>query len=74
MEHLRNGFAFSERRACRLVGIPVSSFRYQSCSSDSGLLEQLVELARERPRYGYRRLLAMLPRNEPVNHKRVWRV
>ncbi len=74
MEHLCNRFAFSERRACRLVGIPVSSFRYQSCSGDTALREQLVELARERPRFGYRRLHAMLPPDERVNHKRVWRV
>ena len=36
---------------------------------------QLVELAREKPRYGYRRLQVLLQRGgERVNHKRVHRV
>lgn len=74
VEHLRKSFAFTERRACRLLKIAVSSFRYHSVCSDTALREQLVELARERPRFGYRRLHAMLPSDEPVNHKRVWRV
>lgn len=37
--------------------------------------DKLAELAREKPRFGYRRLHILLPRNgERVNHKRVWRV
>jgi putative transposase len=74
VERLEKEFAFSERRACRLMKLAVSSFRYRSSCSDIVLREQLVELARERPRFGYRRLHAMLPADEPVNHKRVWRV
>lgn len=74
MEHLRKSYAFTERRACQLMKVPVSSFRYRPGCSDATLREQLVELARERPRFGYRRLHAMLPLDEPVNHKRVWRV
>ena len=52
VEHVREQFAFSERRACSLLLVPVSSFRYQPRHSDEALRERLVELAREKPRYG----------------------
>jgi putative transposase len=60
---------------CGLVSIAVSSFRYQSKRSDQRLRERLVELAREKPRYGYRRLQVLMQRDgERVNHKRLYRV
>ena len=53
----------------------VSSYRYQTKRSDERLRSQLVELAREKPRFGYRRLHVLLEREgERVNHKRVQRV
>ncbi len=53
----------------------MSSCRYQSQRSDEALRTRLVELAREKPRFGYRRLQVLLERNgERVNHKRVQRV
>jgi len=53
----------------------VSSFRYQSRRSDELLREKLTRLAREKPRYGYRRLQVLVEREgERVNHKRLWRV
>ena len=53
----------------------VSSCRYQTKRSDERLRSQLVELAREKPRFGYRRLHVLLEREgERVNHKRVQRV
>jgi putative transposase len=68
-------FDASERRVCELMEIPRSSHRDRSRRDDSGLRERLQELAREHPRYGYRRLHVMLRRGgEPVNHKRVCRV
>lgn len=43
--------------------------------TDAPLKEQLLELARERPRFGYQRLWKMLRRKgEKVNRKRVYRV
>jgi putative transposase len=75
VEHLKEDFAFSERRACHVLRLPVSTFRYRSVRCDAGLREKLVELAREKPRFGYRRLHVLLRRDgEQVNHKRVWRV
>ena len=72
---VREEYAFSQRRACGLMTMAVSSYRYQSRRSDEGLRQRLVELAREKPRFGYRRLHVLLRRNgEAVNHKRVHRV
>ena len=68
-------FAFSERHACELMSIPRSSCRYQGRRDDSGIRERLTELAREKPRFGYRRLHILLRRaGERVNHKRVQRI
>ena len=52
VEHIRKKFAFTERRACRLLLVPVSSYRYKPSQNDDGLRERLVALAREKPRYG----------------------
>jgi putative transposase len=50
--------------------------RYQPrCKDDTALVERLRELAQQRPRFGYRRLHALLRREgQIVNHKRVYRV
>ena len=75
VEHIRQQFAFTERRACRLLLVPVSSYRYRPRQNDAGLRERLVALAREKPRFGYRRLHVLLGREgEQVNHKRVHRI
>ena len=50
VEHMEEDFAFSERRACRLIGLPASTFRYESKNGDDSLRTRLVELAQERPR------------------------
>jgi putative transposase len=60
---------------CGLLSIAVSSFRYRSRRSDEDLKKKLAWLAREKPRYGYRRLQVLLEREgERVNHKRLFRV
>ena len=72
---LRSEYAASERRVCGLTGIAVASYRYRSRRSDETLRTQLVDLARSKPRFGYRRLHILLGRlGEHVNHKRVHRV
>jgi putative transposase len=72
---LRVEYAASERRVCGLLTIAVASYRYQTKRSDEPLRTRLVELAREKPRFGYRRLQVLLGRSgEHVNHKRVHRV
>ena len=49
---VREEYAFSQRRACRLLTVAVCSYRYESRRSDEGLRLQLVELTREKPRLG----------------------
>ena len=72
---LREVYAASERRVCGLMGIAMSSYRYRTKRSDEPLRTRLVQLAREKPRFGYRRLHVLLRRSgEQVNHKRLHRV
>src|ERR1700685_1040924 len=53
----------------------VATYRYQSRCSDEPLRRKLVELAREKPRFGDRRLHVLLGRSgEHVNHKRLHRI
>jgi hypothetical protein len=62
--HLRQEHGASERRACGLVGQPRSTQRYQfKAKADDGLHERVARLAAERPRFGYRRLTALLRRD-----------
>jgi putative transposase len=69
---------FSERRACRLLGQPRSTQRRiepPAPREEERIRRRLRELSRRRPRYGYRRLTALL-REEGycVNHKRIQRL
>jgi putative transposase len=59
-------FKSSERHVCELMAVPRSSSRYLSRRDDSQVQERLRELAREHPRFGYRRL--HLYRIHPGNH------
>jgi len=69
-------FHLSERRACKLLGVDRASYRYEPRSDrKAGLREELVKLARQKPRFGYRRLHAVLERcGQAVNVKRVYRL
>ena len=47
-------YAMSERQACKLVGMDRSTYRYEPRRDHNALLrEQLLILARQKPRYGY---------------------
>ncbi len=73
---------YSERRACGLVRGWRSSYRYRHRRNDEALRARLRELVEARPRFGYRRLHAMLRREQTedgqprwvVNRKRVYRI
>lgn len=68
-------FRASERHVCELMQVPRSSCRYRSRRDDGVLRDRLQQLAREHPRFGYRRLHVLLRRDAVrVNHKRVQRV
>jgi putative transposase len=66
----------SERRACRLTGLARSTLRRKlQGQADDDDKQRLQELARERQRFGYRRLTALLRREgRSINHKRVYRL
>jgi putative transposase len=74
--HLGKAHEMSERRACRVVGCDRMTVRYRSQRQDDPKLrERLRALARERRRFGYRRLLIFLRREGfIVNHKRLFRI
>src|SRR5579859_5707115 len=75
IEQMKQEYAFSERRACGLVMMAVSTYRYETSRSDEPLRTRLVQLAREKPRFGYRRLHVLLRRcGERINHKRLHRI
>ncbi len=69
-------FRLSERTACKLLGVERSSYRYEpQPDRNIELREELVKLARQKPRYGYRRLHALLERRGyKVNVKRAYRL
>jgi putative transposase len=74
--HLKAAHEMSERRACQVIGCQRMTVRYRSRRPDDPRLrERLVALARERRRFGYRRLLIFLGREGfVVNHKRLFRI
>ena len=68
-------FLVSQRRVCELLSVAESSCRYRSRRNDEELRERLVVAAREKPRWGYRRLQIVLQKDgAQVNHKRIYRV
>lgn len=67
----------SERRACRVVGQPRATQRYEAqvANDEAQLTARIVALASAYGRYGYRRITALLQdEGWPVNHKRVERI
>ena len=65
----------SARRACGLARVSRRRLKYASRRKEDGVLKRLKELAASHPRFGYRRLHAMLRRSGlRVNVKRVRRL
>lgn len=66
----------SERKACQLLTISRSAYRYQAIKKDdSEIAEQLQGIAEKKPRWGFKKMYHYL-RNQGYewNHKRVRRV
>ena len=74
--HLRQAHEMSERRACRVIGCVRMTVRYRSRRIDDvDLRERLRSLAKERRRFGYRRLGWLLTREgHAMNHKKLYRL
>src|SRR3978361_270229 len=67
---------YSQRRACRLIGLEPKTYRYASKRPGDGEIRgRLRVLAGERRRFGYRRLHILLAREGVwLNHKRLFRL
>jgi putative transposase len=74
--HLQSAFEVSERRACAVLGVDRTSFRYRSSRpADAAVRARLRELAAVRRRFGYRRLLVLMRREGlTMNHKKFRRL
>ncbi len=77
MQEAQTACEVSERRACEVVGQPRSTQRYEPLvvEDEPMLVRAMHEQVRHHPRYGYRRVWALL-RGEgwKVNRKRVYRL
>jgi transposase InsO family protein len=77
VQTLQRKFSVSERRACDVLDQPRSSQRFvgQPKDEDARLTKKILELVRQRPRFGYRRIAALLRRGgEVINDKRMYRL
>ncbi len=73
VSHLIANHGMSERRACKAIGGCRMTVRYNSRRPDDAFVrERMMMIARERRRFGYRRLLVLLRREgHVVNHKKL---
>lgn len=68
-------YGVSVQRACILVQLNRSTFLYQARPvTDDDVLQEVAALAQTHPRYGYRRIWAVLRRSRRINRKRVHRL
>jgi len=76
VEHLQTEHVFSERHACQVVGVSRSGLRYERRErpDETTLREKIRGLARRHPRYGCRRIAALIRREGVVNKKRIHRI
>ena len=74
---VQEGLDVSERRACRTLSQPRSTQRYRRKipGDEAALVKHMLTLVRRHPRFGYRRIWALLRREGwPINRKRVYRL
>jgi len=77
VERAQEQFDVSQRRACRVVTQPRSTQRYEPKRKDdeAALVRQMHALVGQHPRYGYRRVWALLRQaGWRINRKRVHRL
>ena len=76
MAFAQANYSLSERTACKLLEVSRASYRYEPRpDSNAELRVELVKLAGQKPRFGYRRLHVLLTRRGfEVNVKRVHRL
>src|SRR6202165_229219 len=76
VNYLGGAYQVSQRRACQVARIPVSTFRYQSIQEPRTALRlRIREIAQARIRYGYRKDRVLLKREGwNVGKKLVYRL
>lgn len=77
VRQLQETFGVSQRHACRLLGQPRSTQRQtpKTNEEEGRLVRRMLELVRQHPRWGYRRIGVLLRREGwRVNRKRVYRL
>ena len=77
MKTLQAEYEVSERRACKVLDQPRSTQRYepQPRDDEAALVKAMLELVRQRPRFGYRRIGRLLRRDGwQVSDTRVYRL
>jgi len=77
VQHVCTYLGVSERRACRILGVPRSTNRYSPiiATDEPLLVQRMIELATQFGRYGYLRITKMLRfQGWRVNKKRVQRL
>lgn len=75
--HVQSHFGVSQRRACHALGVGRSTIRYTPTQAvrDRPLLQDIRRLSEAHPRWGYRKIWALLRREGwTVNRKRVHRL
>jgi len=74
--YLHETYRVSERRACCLARLPISTFRYESRQEPRTALRlRMREIAQTRVRYGYRKIRVLLNREGwAVGKKLVYRL
>ena len=74
--HLCNAHGVSQRRAYDVLQVDRSTVRYRSKRTDDAKLREAIKaVARERRRFGYRRIQVMLQRQGIfMNHKKLRRI
>jgi transposase InsO family protein len=77
VQQLQEEFEVSERRACEVLDQPRSTQRYEPEPRDdeAALVRAMLQLARQRPRFGYRRIGRLLRRDGwQVSDTRIYRL
>ena len=69
-------YGLSERRACRLLGISRTGFRYERKQpDDTEIIARLQDMAERKPRWGLGKMVDYLRHDGHLwNHKRIGRV
>jgi putative transposase len=76
-DHAQQKHGMTERRACRLANQPRGTQRYRAIrrEDEDALTQEIVQLASQYGRYGYRRITALLKRADwKVGKDRVERI